>query len=108
MKVRMQTQLGLLMFLALLAGLILAAWDGRVYPQPLHVANAIYDATSTPVQDWPQLGRDAQRSNYTPLQVDPPYCYIWKWYEAPFARRPAPGGGSDVPRAGKDDVKTNF
>jgi hypothetical protein len=31
---------------------------------------------SIPIQDWPQLGRDAQRSNYSPLQVNPPYCYV--------------------------------
>ena len=43
-----------------------------------------------PLQDWPQLGRDAQRSNYSPLQVNPPYCYIWKWYEVPFASRAQP------------------
>jgi hypothetical protein len=43
-----------------------------------------------PAQDWPQLGRDAQRSNYSPLQVNPPYCYIWKWYEVPFASRAQP------------------
>ncbi len=41
-------------------------------------------------QDWPQLGRDAQRSNYSPLQVNPPYCYVWKWYEVPFASRAQP------------------
>ncbi|MBO9345763.1 MAG: PQQ-like beta-propeller repeat protein, partial [Chloroflexi bacterium] len=45
---------------------------------------------SIPIQDWPQLGRDAQRSNYSPLQVNPPYCYIWKWYEVPFASRAQP------------------
>ncbi|MCX7860528.1 MAG: PQQ-binding-like beta-propeller repeat protein, partial [Chloroflexus sp.] len=46
--------------------------------------------TQTATQDWPQLASDAQRSNYTPLQVDPPYCYIWKWYEVPFASRAQP------------------
>jgi hypothetical protein len=40
--------------------------------------------------DWPQLGHDAQRTNYSPTQVDPPYCYAWKWYEAPFASRAQP------------------
>jgi hypothetical protein len=40
--------------------------------------------------DWPQLGHDAQRSNYTNEQVDPPYCYTWKWYEVPFASRVQP------------------
>ncbi|MCS6907057.1 MAG: PQQ-binding-like beta-propeller repeat protein [Anaerolineales bacterium] len=40
--------------------------------------------------DWPQLGRDAQRTNYSPQQVNPPYCYTWKWYEVPFASRAQP------------------
>ena len=40
--------------------------------------------------DWPQVGNDPQRSNYTSLQVDPPYCYTWKWYEAPIASRAQP------------------
>ena len=37
--------------------------------------------------NWPQLGRDAQRTNYTPDQVDPPYCFSWKWHESSFASR---------------------
>jgi hypothetical protein len=40
--------------------------------------------------DWPQLGHDAQRTNHTPLQVNPPFCYVWKWYEAPIAVRVQP------------------
>jgi hypothetical protein len=40
--------------------------------------------------DWPQLGRDAQRTNASPLQVAPPYCYAWKWYEVPIAGRVQP------------------
>lgn len=40
--------------------------------------------------DWPQYGRDPQRSNYSPVQVDPPYCFAWKWYEAPLASRAQP------------------
>ena len=40
--------------------------------------------------DWPQLGHDPQRSNTTSAQVDPPYCYTWKWYEAPIASRAQP------------------
>ena len=43
-----------------------------------------------PLQDWPQLGRDAQRTNVSSVQVDPPYCYAWKWYEVPFASRAQP------------------
>jgi outer membrane protein assembly factor BamB len=40
--------------------------------------------------DWPQLGHDPQRTNATSLQVDPPYCYTWKWYEVPLASRVQP------------------
>jgi len=43
-----------------------------------------------PAQDWPQLGRDAQRTNASSVQVDPPYCYAWKWYEVAFASRVQP------------------
>jgi uncharacterized repeat protein (TIGR01451 family) len=41
-------------------------------------------------QDWPQAGHDAQRTNVSTVEVDPPYCYAWKWYEAPFASRTQP------------------
>ena len=40
--------------------------------------------------DWPQLGHDPQRTNYTSVQVDPPYCYTWKWYEVPIVSRAQP------------------
>ncbi len=40
---------------------------------------------SGPSVDWPQLGRDAQRTNYSPQEVDPPYCYAWKWNAVPIA-----------------------
>lgn len=43
-----------------------------------------------PHQDWPQLGHDAQRTNYSSLQVDPPFCYAWKWYAVPIASRAQP------------------
>lgn len=46
--------------------------------------------TSAEDSDWPQLGHDQQRTNYSPVQVDPPYCYAWKWYEAPIASRAQP------------------
>ncbi|WP_322489616.1 hypothetical protein [Chloroflexus sp.] len=56
--------------------------------QPWRAAASVYshdksdDGVATVSQiataDWPQLAYDAQRSNYTPLHVDPPYCYIWK------------------------------
>ena len=59
-------------------------------PTVLPSTPAIAGQAAIPLQDWPQLGRDAQRSNYSPLQVNPPYCYIWKWYEVPFASRAQP------------------
>src|SRR5690606_16062574 len=31
-----------------------------------------------------------QHTNYSPQQVDPPYCYAWKWYGAPLASRAQP------------------
>lgn len=40
--------------------------------------------------DWPQLGRDPQRTNASPQQVGGPYCFAWKWYQAPFASRTQP------------------
>lgn len=45
---------------------------------------------ATAAGDWPQLGRDAQRTNYSTVQLNPPYCYAWKWYEAPMANRAQP------------------
>ncbi|MCS7177797.1 MAG: PQQ-binding-like beta-propeller repeat protein [Anaerolineae bacterium] len=58
---------------------------------PIHGSSA----SAAPAQqsapgDWPQLARDPQRTNYSPQQVNPPYCYIWKWYEVPFASRAQP------------------
>ncbi len=43
-----------------------------------------------PAADWPQLGRDPQRTNYSPQQINAPYCYAWKWYGVPFAARAQP------------------
>ena len=40
--------------------------------------------------DWPQLAHDAQRTGYTSQQVDPPYCYAWKWNAVPIASRAQP------------------
>jgi hypothetical protein len=47
-------------------------------------------AAAIEAQDWPQLGRDPQRTNATPLRVDGPYCYAWKWYGVPFPSRAQP------------------
>jgi uncharacterized repeat protein (TIGR01451 family) len=40
--------------------------------------------------DWPQLQHDPQRTGYTPDEVRPPYVYLWKWNEVPFASRTQP------------------
>jgi len=40
--------------------------------------------------DWPQLQHDPQRTGYTPDEVRPPYIYLWKWNEVPFASRTQP------------------
>jgi hypothetical protein len=40
--------------------------------------------------DWPQLQHDPQRTGYTPDEVRPPYAYLWKWNEVPFAGRTQP------------------
>lgn len=60
--------------------------------QELPPEHKIYlpNITFDPGGDWPQLGHDSQHSNYTPEQVDPPYCYTWKWYEVPIASRAQP------------------
>ena len=52
-------------------------------------------ANGPPVQtqsslDWSQLGHDAQRTNATSQQVDPPYCYAWKWDAVSIASRAQP------------------
>lgn len=67
---------------------LLALSPGETGPgvAPAHAAPTPQSAPS----DWPQLAHDAQRTNYSPHQVNPPYCYIWKWYEVPFASRAQP------------------
>lgn len=56
---------------------------------PAHTVRT-YDANEVLPADWPQLGRDAQHTNYSPQQVNPPYCYAWKWYGVPMASRAQP------------------
>ncbi len=51
---------------------------------------AVSAQSAPPAADWPQHARDAQRTAYSPQQVDPPYCYAWKWYEVPIASRAQP------------------
>jgi outer membrane protein assembly factor BamB len=67
-------------------GLLGSGWSAAAPPAVVE-ASAESQAVAT---DWPQLGHDAQRTNSSPVQVDPPYCYAWKWYEAPIASRAQP------------------
>ncbi|MDW8101141.1 MAG: hypothetical protein RML36_16835, partial [Anaerolineae bacterium] len=64
---------GSMLVIAVLALLTGATGPGVV---PVHAAPAPQYAPG----DWPQLARDPQRTNYSPQQVNPPYCYVWKWY----------------------------
>lgn len=81
-----------LVLLSFLAGMGLLQLTFNAFGQlsnerlPAYAAEVGASATG----DWPQLGRDAQRTNYSPQQVNPPYCYVWKWYEVPFASRAQP------------------
>jgi len=40
--------------------------------------------------DWPTLAHDNQRTSYTPQEIRPPYRYLWRWHEVPFASRTQP------------------
>lgn len=40
--------------------------------------------------DWIQHAYNPQRISASPTQVDGPFCYTWKWYEAPIASRAQP------------------
>ncbi len=68
--------------------LLLAVIVLAMLPPPLAVGAPAPRAPAA--GNWPQLGHDAQRTNAAPEQVDPPYCYAWKWYEAPIASRAQP------------------
>ncbi len=77
--------------IALAVGLLSSGWAGGALPVRAETsASTAADTSQSADSDWPQLGRDAQRSNSTSVQVDPPYCYAWKWYEAPIASRAQP------------------
>ena len=56
--------------------------------QMIFLPVVMYQRTNT--NNWSQLGSNPQRTGYSPVQVDPPYCYTWKWYEAPIASRAQP------------------
>jgi outer membrane protein assembly factor BamB len=72
-----------------------AAWTPP-YRQLEHLSGSSFTpqfeqgGTIPATSDWPQLGYNAQRTNASPVQVDPPYCYIWKWYEATIPSRAQP------------------
>lgn len=59
-------------------------------PQPTSTPPPTPTAVPDPHQDWPQLGHDPQRTNYSTVQVNPPFCYAWKWYAVPIASRVQP------------------
>ena len=40
--------------------------------------------------DWIQQAHDAQHTSASTTQVDGPFCYTWKWHEAPIASRAQP------------------
>ena len=92
------TWLGLLLILALFTNTIGVHAEGEGPTTDATTGTikiylpTIMTAASTPVStsDWPQLGHDATRSSASPTQVDGPYCYTWKWYEAPIASRAQP------------------
>lgn len=75
--------------------LVCAAVFGALAPArgaraTVQAAALLQSAAALTDQDWPQTGRDAQRSNYSPVQVNAPYCYAWKWVEVPIAARAQP------------------
>ncbi len=70
-------------------------WDSLLLVGTLLVSTGLMAGAPLPSfaaasSDWPQLGHDPQRTNYTALQVDPPFCYTWKWDEVPLASRAQP------------------
>ncbi len=81
----------LLAFALLLASMTSARADSSGPSAQSNVYLPIVNKNSSgPTQDWPQLGHDAQRTNYTTEEVDPPYCYLWKWDAVPVASRAQP------------------
>lgn len=86
----------------LLTGFLIFSFCAPVFPKNLALGsvagpnnyylpiidNNAYSSGST--TDWPQLGHDAQHTNASPTQVNPPYCYIWKWDAVSIASRLQP------------------
>jgi len=56
----------------------------------LALVSAAQPAVAQTGDDWPQLQHDPQRTGYSSLAVRPPYVYLWKWNEVPFASRTQP------------------
>jgi outer membrane protein assembly factor BamB len=56
----------------------------------IYLPIVITNTTSTSSADWIQQAHDAQHTSASPTQVDGPFCYTWKWYEAPIASRAQP------------------
>jgi outer membrane protein assembly factor BamB len=79
-----------LVAVGLAAGLLGSGWPAASPRAAVEASAQASRVTQTVASDWPQLGHDAQRTNYSPVQVDPPYCYAWKWYEVPLASRAQP------------------
>lgn len=68
--------------------LILFIGKNTLFPEgKLSSQFQIFAQTST---DWPQLMHDPQRTGYTSQEVRPPYRYLWRWHEVPFAIRTSP------------------
>jgi hypothetical protein len=51
---------------------------------------AVMTSAAPAADDWPQLGRDAQRTNASPQTVNGPYRYYWRWTAVPLASRVQP------------------
>jgi len=86
------TRVGLrgLVVVGLAVGLLGPGWSAAGTRSAAEASAGGSPALQATASDWPQLGHDAQRTNYSPVQVDPPYCYAWKWYEVPLASRAQP------------------
>jgi uncharacterized repeat protein (TIGR01451 family) len=75
--------------IAVLLSIALAVSQLLVSPGPLSV-KVVSVGRAQGSSDWPQLQHDPQRTGYTPSEVRPPYTYLWKWNEVPFANRTQP------------------
>jgi uncharacterized repeat protein (TIGR01451 family) len=76
-------------FVAILLSIALGVTRFSVNPESTSL-EVVSVACAQGVNDWPQLQHDPQRTGYTPYEVRPPYAYLWKWNEVPFASRTQP------------------